>query len=220
MRPERSATRGLRRIGARTAAIFMLAQQNGRFSLQKTIEHRRKIGESNKQTWALKLTPGMKLCPECGELKARETFRQRLNGYTASYCPACEAVIAKRYRKANPEAQRKIASDASLFVQHSLRRSDYDEMLAAQGGRCAICLSGDPGKKPRFFVDHCHETMEIRGLLCTSCNSGLGFLKENPKVLERAIAYLKTARTGKYSQCRRGRGQHGPGSRSREARAE
>jgi hypothetical protein len=39
-------------------------------------------------------------------------------------------------------------------------------------------------------VDHGHETGEVRGLLCSNCNLGLGYFKDNPKYLEGAIKYL------------------------------
>lgn len=64
------------------------------------------------------------------------------------------------------------------------------ERTAEQEGRCAIC--GDPptdGK--RLHVDHCHTTGQPRGLLCTRCNPGLGYFRDNPALLSAAIDYLK-----------------------------
>ena len=52
---------------------------------------------------------------------------------------------------------------------------DYERMFDAQGGVCAIC--GKPRPEERtLHVDHDHETGEIRGLLCFSCNNALGRL--------------------------------------------
>lgn len=45
--------------------------------------------------------------------------------------------------------------------------------------------------KRRLFVDHCHKTNKIRGLLCINCNNGLGAFKDNVFSLNRAIQYLK-----------------------------
>ncbi len=68
-------------------------------------------------------------------------------------------------------------------------------MLLAQDGCCAICKSSDPGRKKSqwFCVDHDHKTGEVRGLLCNSCNAGLGFLKDSIETLAQAIIYLKQA---------------------------
>ena len=60
-----------------------------------------------------------------------------------------------------------------------------DEMAEAQGGRCLICK-----RKVRLCVDHDHESGVVRGLLCYRCNVGLGYFKEDPKLLRKAIRYL------------------------------
>jgi hypothetical protein len=63
----------------------------------------------------------------------------------------------------------------------------YQEMFAAQGGKCAIC--GDA--HPRLHVDHCHATGAMRQLLCGHCNKALGLLRDNPAFCESAAAYLR-----------------------------
>lgn len=60
-------------------------------------------------------------------------------------------------------------------------------MEADQDGRCAICNK----EMKQVNVDHCHKTQEVRGLLCTACNTGIGKLKDDISVLESAIKYLK-----------------------------
>lgn len=60
-----------------------------------------------------------------------------------------------------------------------------------QGGVCAVC--GCPEKNSRYgrlAVDHNHENGEVRGLLCDSCNNGLGRFGDNPDRLISAAAYL------------------------------
>jgi recombination endonuclease VII len=66
------------------------------------------------------------------------------------------------------------------------RSVEFDEMLAAQEGRCAIC--GAPG--PRH-LDHDRRTGWVRGLLCFNCNGGLDRFREDPELLAEAISYLK-----------------------------
>jgi len=65
----------------------------------------------------------------------------------------------------------------------------YDELLNKQNNGCAIC-DGPPGKRS-FSVDHDHITGKVRGLLCRGCNVGIGNLKDDPKLLEKAITYIK-----------------------------
>ena len=91
--------------------------------------------------------------------------------------------------------------------RQSLRRygityEDYDRRFEEQGGVCAVCGSDDPlsagrprkdGKSfpPSFHVDHDHETMEFRGLLCSNCNRMLGQARDSSEILELGAVYLK-----------------------------
>ncbi len=69
-----------------------------------------------------------------------------------------------------------------------MRSSDYQLMLNEQQGRCAICQNLAKGK---LVIDHDHSSGEVRGLLCPSCNLGLGHFFDNPSFLRRAIEYLQ-----------------------------
>lgn len=75
-------------------------------------------------------------------------------------------------------------------------RTHYAEMLTKQGGVCAICAMPETsinraGEIKRLSVDHCHETAKVRGLLCMKCNTGLGGMRHDVKVLLEAIRYLR-----------------------------
>lgn len=84
----------------------------------------------------------------------------------------------------------------NLLTNYGITIEQYDEMLAAQDGRCAICRRpetkrGPKGGTRRLSVDHVHDgTQRVRGLLCLSCNSGLANFLESTEVLSRAIDYL------------------------------
>ena len=69
----------------------------------------------------------------------------------------------------------------------------YQLMFEMQNGKCAIC--NRPPKKQskmqKLSVDHCHYTSKIRGLLCNTCNRGIGFLQDSSKILNNAFNYLK-----------------------------
>ncbi len=71
----------------------------------------------------------------------------------------------------------------------------YEEFMRRQAGCCAICLQPpDEAKghknKPRLHVDHDHKTGRVRGLLCNSCNAGLGYFRDDIELLLSAADYL------------------------------
>ena len=62
-------------------------------------------------------------------------------------------------------------------------------MLADQDHKCAICLTDEWGSQGPC-VDHCHDTLRVRGILCSPCNTGLGGFKDNPYMMKRAANYV------------------------------
>lgn len=78
-----------------------------------------------------------------------------------------------------------------LKRKYNLTQEDYERMCKDQNGQCLICNTDDfKGKGNKLYIDHCHKTGKIRGLLCSSCNVGLGNFKENIEALKNAIKYL------------------------------
>jgi hypothetical protein len=71
----------------------------------------------------------------------------------------------------------------------------YNARLAEQKNVCAICFKPETrsirGKVFSLAVDHVHGTKQMRGLLCSDCNRGLGHFKDNPASLESAARYLR-----------------------------
>ncbi len=101
-------------------------------------------------------------------------------------CVNCYQKSRKNYR----EGYRKKNLNKSLR-RTGITEDRYRELLTLQGGVCAIC-KGDPNGKGRLAIDHDHKTGEARGLLCSNCNPGLGFFKDDPLLLAQAIRYLAT----------------------------
>lgn len=110
--------------------------------------------------------------------------------------------INKRWRKNNPE--KALATQMNWFAKNpeKMRMShlyntfgitwdDYLVIMEKQNGECAICGKNCKENGRLLCVDHDHRTGVIRGLLCTKCNSGLGFLKDDIGILQRAISYLE-----------------------------
>lgn len=76
--------------------------------------------------------------------------------------------------------------DSHLKRSYQLTQYHVELLLEAQGGACALC------SKPleKYDVDHDHATGKARGLLCPSCNRGLGAFRDDIGILRDAIVYL------------------------------
>ena len=80
----------------------------------------------------------------------------------------------------------------NLRNKYGLSQDEFFGLLDMQEHSCALCK--DPFKslrQPNLHIDHCHETNQVRGLLCMKCNVGLGMLGDNVEGLTRALAYVK-----------------------------
>jgi hypothetical protein len=80
--------------------------------------------------------------------------------------------------------------DKALLLTYGIGIEKYNALLVAQGNCCAICGVDEKQLKRKLDVDHSHNTKQVRGLLCTSCNQGLGRFKDNTTYLASAIEYL------------------------------
>lgn len=98
-------------------------------------------------------------------------------------------------RKTTYKVEKKEARNYRIFSKYKISEQQYDNMLWKQGGKCAICKQPEillVNKKPKpLSIDHCHTTGKIRGLLCSTCNTGLGFFKNNPEYLKNAALYCE-----------------------------
>ena len=116
--------------------------------------------------------PDRKVCPRCGKQKPEGEFHRnasRPDGLLA-YCKPCWASL-ERVRR------------------YGITDEEFAQRWEDQGGKCKICptifmLAGDA------HVDHDHVTGDVRGLLCSSCNTGLGQFKDSAIILRRAAEYL------------------------------
>ena len=97
----------------------------------------------------------------------------------------------REYRRVDPILEK----ERYLLRRFEISMDDYNRMLEAQGGVCAICKHPEThkrnGKLKAMAVDHSHKTGAIRGLLCCDCNTGIGKLKDSVNVLSNAIDYLR-----------------------------
>ena len=79
--------------------------------------------------------------------------------------------------------------DAIIRRQYGITQAEYEGLAEFQGHQCAICGKDDVYRA--LDIDHDHNTGEVRGLLCTNCNTALGRFKDDIDGLERALYYLK-----------------------------
>lgn len=79
--------------------------------------------------------------------------------------------------------------DGHLKRKYGITPDDYDNMFYAQDGACAICRE-EPKAETRLHVDHDHNTSAVRGLLCGTCNKGIGLFRDSRQLLFQAVEYL------------------------------
>lgn len=147
----------------------------------------------------------MKVCNTCRVQKPLDDFQPHVRGAQGrrGQCRVCRNIYDAEWRANNVEARRAAGRryvakhrekhrGASRQYKTSFAPEEFKAALAAQEGCCAIChcdLDGLVSK--HVHADHDHYTGRPRGVLCRSCNLGLGFYNDSILLLEQAIEYLK-----------------------------
>lgn len=155
----------------------------------------------------------MKRCSKCKQERPRSEFyaHTRTCDRLTSWCKSCfreqyEATRERRlarkrelwfadvdasraasraYLRANREA---VAANVRK-AKYGVSAEQYAEMVARAKGRCELC--GDPPSSRGLGIDHCHRTGIVRGLLCTRCNTALGKLRDDPRLMRAAADYVE-----------------------------
>ena len=131
--------------------------------------------------------PPPKRCYDC----QRQKNTQRQKAWREAN-PERQAAAARKHhekRKANPEYHQYYRD--RHILKYGITRADLDAMIAAQDNKCAICGGGRNGTGTRLHIDHCHDSMKVRGLLCSKCNTAIGLLDNSPERAEQLAAYLR-----------------------------
>ena len=137
----------------------------------------------------------MKECEQCGATKTLDQFKLvSPKRVPRRFCIEC---YTQNRRKSKSGEKPYDERACHLDRTYSITPEDYDRMLQEQGNKCAICLGDDP-KSPRrvnhWYIDHCHKTGKVRGLLCNACNRAIGNFNDDVSNLHRAIEYLAKVR--------------------------
>lgn len=154
-----------------------------------------------------------KTCPKCNKLKDINSFYKSSNT-----CKLCDNEKNRKWRLKNPEREREIHNkwyynnreeylakrkikdkkdykDHKRYIvlkcKYGIEKDVYQKMLLDQDYSCAICNTHVDKYDKNLSVDHNHNTSEVRGLLCSNCNSALGLFSESIDVLQSAIKYLE-----------------------------
>lgn len=94
------------------------------------------------------------------------------------------------HRNAFEVRQRKQARGRAIERTYGISAEDAHALLLLQGGRCWICRKAT-GASKSLAVDHDHETGEVRGRLCSTCNQFIGRqLGDDPAAAQRMVDYL------------------------------
>ena len=155
-----------------------------------------------------------KTCSRCCETKPISDYYES-KGTRSARCKECFREVTRQRRAADPERTRQMNREyrrknpgkarvwdvsKRLKATRNMTLDEYNALLQAQEGRCAICLSPEPGfKKGRFAVDHDHSCCPsvkscgrcTRGLLCHNCNLTLGRMRDNPAAIQRMLDYVQ-----------------------------
>lgn len=108
----------------------------------------------------------LKKCPNCGKVLQESEFSKN-----QKYCKIC-------------------ARDYQWQYKYGISPEQYYEMYKQQNGKCKIC--GKEAKSGEYLhVDHNQNTGEVRGLLCSNHNTGIGLFGEDVELLKRAIKYIE-----------------------------
>jgi len=115
-------------------------------------------------------TKSERYCIACDEYKPKDHFYKNINKYHQSKCKEC-MVIEKR------------------ISTYNLTPEDFKEILQSQNNTCAICKKAFTATP---HIDHDHRSGDVRGLLCRSCNIGIGHFEDDTERLKNAISYLES----------------------------
>lgn len=142
-------------------------------------------------------------CIECNR-KLRKTWYSKNREAAVAKAKRWQAENKDRYlesqrqhRAQNREELREKDRQRWLKAKYGLTPDSFNDLLARQNNACAIC---GRAMGTDLHVDHDHRENRVRGLLCGSCNRGIGLLQENPSNLYRAGNYLANYKLGRYEQ--------------------
>lgn len=117
----------------------------------------------------------------------RERNREKVRAKSLEYHYAHRDTLLARKREKLREENVEVNA-RRRYRKWGLTSEQFIQMMEAQGGGCAIC-----GADAKLVVDHCHETGQIRALLCSQCNTALGLMAEDETRIKKLADYAQWA---------------------------
>jgi hypothetical protein len=143
-----------------------------------------------------------KYCPKCKKVKDLDEFStMKTRSKIASHCKLCaREMLEEYYNTESGKAVKKYdyirnkirQKNNKLKKEFGITLDEYNVMLNNQNNGCAICHRTEKENKKMLAVDHSHETMKNRALLCSSCNILIGFIEKNKLNIDDIKNYLNT----------------------------
>lgn len=119
-------------------------------------------------------------CNKCKQTLPITSFTRVSKG-NVYRCKQCD----KQYRLEHSKQIR----EYQLQYKFGITIEQYELILKEQNYTCAICKK--PATTKRLAVDHCHKTGQVRGLLCSHCNQGLGHFMDDLSIINNSLKYLQ-----------------------------
>lgn len=150
---------------------------------QKYLEKNSKVDRNPENT---------KFCSRCHEKKELAYFQVDRRGRhgVKSHCKSCESLAYLARRNKNPEEFSERNWEVKIKRVYGIDKSQYETLKTSQGDCCVICKIPAAKLSKRLFVDHCHVTGQVRGLLCDRCNKVLGMVTDSTELLDAMNEYL------------------------------
>jgi hypothetical protein len=166
----------------------MKAYSTARYERQRRQTGRAYRPTLRAQEWLAIEARGTLRCRVCQVDKALDAFRISYRApRRRRTCRECERQRSAELHLAK-SGERRAYYQKLRCRRYGLTPADFDRMLAAQQGNCAVC--GQPLGERHQTIDHCHRTGKVRGIVHAPCNLVLGNAREDIEVLRGAIAYL------------------------------
>jgi Recombination endonuclease VII len=128
--------------------------------------------------------------------------------YKNGTCKKCNASFVRKWQEENRHRTNVFSKNwrdrfpekywsSSFRSRFKISRESYSRKILSQDNACAICsVSFDRENRPQVDHDHgCCPTNKacekcFRGLLCRTCNLGIGYFRDNPALCQKAAAYV------------------------------